>query len=64
MTRSRILDRNGDETKPHICEISKRILLVSSDRDTSRPALDGVGSWGRGDLMCPCCERLKTVVAD
>jgi len=27
MTRSRILDRKGDETELHICEIPKRILL-------------------------------------
>jgi len=38
------LDRKGDETEPHIYEIPKRILLVSWGRDTSRPALDDVGS--------------------
>ena len=57
MTQSRILDRKGDETERHICEIPKRILLVSWGRDTSRPALNDVGSWGHGDLMCLCCER-------
>ena len=57
MTRSRKPDRKGDETEPRFCEIPKRILLASWDRDTSRPAVDGVGSWGRGDLMCPCCKR-------
>ena len=49
MTRSHILDRKGDENEPHICEIPKQILLASWDRDTSRPAVDGVGIWGRGD---------------
>ena len=45
---SKSLDRKGDETEPHIYEIPKRILLDSLGRDTSRPALGGVGSWGRG----------------
>ena len=44
---SHLPNRKGDETEPHICEIPKRILLVSLGRDTSRPALGDVGSWGR-----------------